>query len=74
MLLISGIPGQKPVHIELVNAETKAPVEVLQVDAALVATGRRPYTDGLGLEKLGVRPHACVGRDRCAHRASLLYR
>jgi len=53
--VVPGIPGQKPVHIELVNAETKAPVEVLQVDAALVATGRRPYTDGLGLEKLGVR-------------------
>jgi len=29
--------------------------EVLDADVVLVATGRRPYTDGLGLEALGVR-------------------
>jgi dihydrolipoamide dehydrogenase len=53
--VVPGVPGEKPVHIELIDAETKAPVEVLEVDAALVATGRCPYTDGLGIEKLGVR-------------------
>lgn len=30
------------------------PAEVLQADVVLVATGRKPYTDGLGLEALGV--------------------
>jgi dihydrolipoamide dehydrogenase len=29
--------------------------KVLDADVVLVATGRRPYTDGLGLEALGVR-------------------
>jgi dihydrolipoamide dehydrogenase len=28
--------------------------EVLEADVVLVATGRRPYTDGLGLETLGI--------------------
>jgi dihydrolipoamide dehydrogenase len=30
------------------------PSEVLQADVVLVATGRKPYTDGLGLDALGV--------------------
>eukprot|EP00455_Lapot_gusevi_P029216 TRINITY_DN3128_c0_g1_i2.p2 TRINITY_DN3128_c0_g1~~TRINITY_DN3128_c0_g1_i2.p2 ORF type:complete len:221 (+),score=116.61 TRINITY_DN3128_c0_g1_i2:33-665(+) len=29
--------------------------QVLEADVVLVATGRRPYTDGLGLEKVGVQ-------------------
>ncbi len=46
-------PGS-PVVIELIDAKTKAPVETLEVDAALVATGRIPATKNIGLETLGV--------------------
>lgn len=46
-------PGS-PVVIELVNAKTKETVDVLEVDACLVATGRVPYTNDLGLESVGV--------------------
>lgn len=46
-------PGA-PVTIELTDAKTKAVVEVLEVDACLVATGRRPATQNLGLETVGV--------------------
>ncbi|KAF6004879.1 Dihydrolipoyl dehydrogenase 2, chloroplastic [Cyanidiococcus yangmingshanensis] len=53
--VVPGMPGKTPVRIELVDAETRAPVEVLETDAALVATGRRPFTEGLGIEKLGVQ-------------------
>ncbi|GAB0489792.1 hypothetical protein MMPV_004444 [Pyropia vietnamensis] len=49
-----GEPGVTPVRIELTNAKTKELQEVLEVDAVLVATGRVPYTEGLGLEGLGV--------------------
>lgn len=47
------IPGS-PVTIELTNAETKEVIDVLEVDACLVATGRRPATQNLGLEAVGV--------------------
>jgi dihydrolipoamide dehydrogenase len=47
------IPGS-PVVIELVDAKTKEPVEVLEVDACLIATGRIPFTKDLGLESVGV--------------------
>ncbi|MBE9221169.1 dihydrolipoyl dehydrogenase [Cyanobacterium stanieri LEGE 03274] len=47
------IPGT-PVMIELTDAKTKEVVEVLEVDACLVATGRIPATENLGLENLGV--------------------
>lgn len=47
------IPGS-PVVIELADAKTKELVDVLEVDACLVATGRIPYTQNLGLESLGV--------------------
>jgi dihydrolipoamide dehydrogenase len=47
------IPGA-PVTIELTDAKTKEVVEVLEVDACLVATGRRPATQKLGLETVGV--------------------
>ncbi len=46
-------PGS-PVVIELADAKTKEIVEVLEVDACLVATGRIPATQDLGLETVGV--------------------
>ena len=49
-----GIPGQKPVVIDLIDAGTKEHVDQLEVDAAMVATGRAPYTNGLGLEAINV--------------------
>ncbi len=47
------IPGS-PVVIELADAKTKEVVDVLEVDACLVATGRIPATKNLGLESVGV--------------------
>ncbi|CAH1454458.1 unnamed protein product [Lactuca virosa] len=44
----------KPVMIELIDAKTKEPKETLEVDAALIATGRAPFTKGLGLENINV--------------------
>ncbi|XP_068658710.1 dihydrolipoyl dehydrogenase 2, chloroplastic-like [Aristolochia californica] len=44
----------KPVTIELIDAKTKEPKDTLEVDAALVATGRAPFTKGLGLENINV--------------------
>ena len=49
-----GIPGEKPVTIELTDATTKEVVDVMEVDACMVATGRSPYTDGLNLNNLKV--------------------
>jgi dihydrolipoamide dehydrogenase len=46
-------PGA-PVVIELTDAKTKEIVDVLEVDACLVATGRIPATKDLGLETLAV--------------------
>jgi len=46
-------PGA-PVEIELTDAKTKEVIEVLEVDACLVATGRVPATKNLGLESVGV--------------------
>lgn len=51
------IPGN-PVMIELTDAKTKEVVEVLEVDACLVATGRIPATKNLGLENVGVETDA----------------
>lgn len=45
-------PGA-PVVIELMDPKTKEVVEVLEVDACLVATGRIPATKNLGLESVG---------------------
>lgn len=53
MLAKRVIPGS-PVVIELADAKTKEVVEVLEVDACLIATGRVPYTKDLGLESVGV--------------------
>ncbi|KAL0717320.1 hypothetical protein Bca4012_066642 [Brassica carinata] len=44
----------KPVMIELIDAKTKEPKDTLEVDAALIATGRAPFTNGLGLENVNV--------------------
>ncbi|RZC89030.1 hypothetical protein C5167_030723 [Papaver somniferum] len=44
----------KPVQIELIDAKTKEHKETLEVDAALIATGRAPFTKGLGLENINV--------------------
>lgn len=47
-------PGS-PVVIELADTQTKEVVEVLEVDACLVATGRVPATRNLGLEAVGAQ-------------------
>ena len=47
------IPGS-PVKIELIDAGTKELVEVLEVDAVLVATGRVPTSADLNLAAAGV--------------------
>ncbi|KAL5541930.1 hypothetical protein UlMin_009640 [Ulmus minor] len=44
----------KPVTIELIDAKTKEHKDTLEVDAALIATGRAPFTQGLGLENINV--------------------
>ncbi len=46
-----GVPGVKPVEIELTDFKTKKVVDTLEVDACMVATGRAPYTSG------AVTPH-----------------
>jgi dihydrolipoamide dehydrogenase len=47
-------PGS-PVLIELADPKTKEVVEVIEVDACLVATGRIPATKNLGLETVGAQ-------------------
>ena len=49
-----GVPGVKPVTIEMIDANTKEHVETLEVDACMVCTGRAPYSEGLGLGDVGV--------------------
>ena len=46
------IPGS-PVKIELADFKTKEVVDVIEVDACLVATGRIPATKNIGLESVG---------------------
>ncbi|MFN9637338.1 MAG: FAD-dependent oxidoreductase, partial [Synechococcaceae cyanobacterium] len=48
-------PGS-PVKIELVDMKTREPVETLEVDAVLVATGRVPVSADLNLASVGVSP------------------
>ncbi|MEB3348498.1 MAG: dihydrolipoyl dehydrogenase [Cyanobacteriota bacterium] len=43
-----------PVKIELVDMQTREPVETLEVDAVLVATGRVPVSADLNLASVGV--------------------
>ncbi|CAI9764231.1 unnamed protein product [Fraxinus pennsylvanica] len=45
----------KPVIVELIDAKTKEPKGTVEVDAALIATGRAPFTQGLGLENINVQ-------------------
>ena len=40
----TGVPGVKPVIIELTDFKTKEKVDELEVDACMVATGRAPFT------------------------------
>ena len=47
-------PGS-PVVVELVKAENQEPVDTLNVDAVLVATGRAPVSRELNLSSLGVQ-------------------
>lgn len=49
-----GVPGEKPVTIKMIDAKTKEHVETIEVDAAMVATGRVPNTADMGLEDAGV--------------------
>jgi dihydrolipoamide dehydrogenase len=49
------IPGS-PVKIELADAKTKEIVDALEVDACLVATGRIPATQDMGLDAVGAEP------------------
>lgn len=42
------------VTVKLESAEKGGKAETLKVDKVLVAIGRTPYTDGLGLDKVGV--------------------
>jgi dihydrolipoamide dehydrogenase len=53
-LLAKKVTPGSPVVIELADAKTREVVEVLEVDACLVATGRIPATQDLGLESVGV--------------------
>ena len=64
MLMPAGVPGVKPVLIELTDFKTKEVVDTLEVDACLVATGRAPYTN--------VRPSFCMALDNlmCSNRCA----
>merc|ERR1719231_96196 len=50
-----GIPGVKPVTIEMIDANTKEHVETLEVDACMICTGRSPYSEGLGLPAVNAK-------------------
>lgn len=52
--VIPGEPGKRPVTIKMIDAKTKELVETLEVDACLVATGRAPNTNKLGLDLAGI--------------------
>ena len=50
----SAIVQKTNVKVTIGKSDDSGEDEVLTVDRVLVATGRRPFTDGLGLEKVGV--------------------
>lgn len=52
--LAKTVKAGSPVVIELADAKTKKVVDVLEVDACLVATGRIPATKNLGLDLFGI--------------------
>ena len=53
-VLAQSIKPGCPVQIELVDMKTREPVETLEVDAVLVATGRVPVSKDLNLASVGV--------------------
>ena len=53
-VLAKSIQPGSPVQIELVDMQTREPVETLEVDAVLVATGRVPSSKHLNLDSVGV--------------------
>ncbi len=53
-VLAQSIQPGSPVQIELVDMTTREPVETMEVDAVLVATGRVPSSQHLNLESVGV--------------------
>jgi dihydrolipoamide dehydrogenase len=53
-VLASRITPGSPVRIELVDMASREPVETLEVDAVLVATGRVPVSKDLNLASVGV--------------------
>jgi len=56
-VLAQSIKPGCPVQIELVDMKTREPVETLEVDAVLVATGRVPVSQELNLGSVGVETH-----------------
>ena len=56
-VLASKITPGCPVKIELVDMASREPVETLEVDAVLVATGRVPVSKDLNLASVGVETH-----------------
>jgi hypothetical protein len=61
-----GVPGVKPVTIELTDFKTKKVVDTLEVDACMVATGRAPYTNGARWRARLLLPVSCCAARRQA--------
>lgn len=51
--VVSVKPGKSEAAVTFESLETKES-KTLNADVVLIATGRRPYSDGLGLEELGI--------------------
>jgi len=47
--------GAGPLKVQVQPAQGDGPQEVLDADVVLIAIGRTPYTEGLGLEEVGVQ-------------------
>ena len=56
----AGVPGVKPVLVELTDFKTKKVVDELEVDAVLVATGRAPFTQARPPLLLSRSPYAAT--------------
>ncbi len=56
-VLAQSIKPGCPVQIVLVDMKTREPVETLEVDAVLVATGRVPVSQEINLGSVGVETH-----------------
>ena len=52
--MTAAVPGEAGVDRHASSRPRAAPAETLAADVVLVAIGRRPYTEGLGLEAVGV--------------------